>query len=124
MYRSQPVEDQIKGNQPENSDRHDHGVVLKLACLISAESESRISEKGRNSVHDSIDHTLVQLLPEQATDEERGPDKEEIVQFIEIPFIKGYFIEKGKSLRQGCWNGGWPSVEGPRHEYSKKRPQR
>ena len=83
------------GNQSGDADQHREGIVIEIAGLQLHDVLGNVKHAGGYAVRaEAVDDVTVADLPQESPDPLRGPNEDQIVQFIEIPLVEQELIKQ------------------------------
>src|SRR6202051_3778091 len=95
---------EIPGRQRGGAKQHRESVMVDIAGLQAHRTAGDVEDARRDAVRsEAVDDHAVTALPKQTADCESRTNEEEVVEFVEVPFVEQEPIKSGKLRRQPLW---------------------
>ena len=123
MYPRREHEPGDKGRGPN---QHGEGVVIQITGLQTHHVAGDVEHACRHAVRPkTVDQPAIAALPQQAAEPLRGPDEDQVIQLVEVPFIEQEAVKPIVLPRQFDRNVGTADIEVPGdHEANQHHDRR
>src|SRR5579883_2723129 len=123
--RSGDLPQEIPGDEGDDADQHDEGVVVEIAGLQPCGPNGDLDRGSRQPVGpEPIDDGAVALLPEIESQRHCRAHEEQIVELVEIPLVEEEEIERAEPLGGDRGKARVPDISDPRHGNAEKRDEK
>src|SRR5579875_3928615 len=114
---SADLEQEIPRHQHDDADQHREGIVIEVTGLEAARADGKAPRCRRKAVRaEAVDGRAIAFLPEAIADCHCGAHDEEIVDFVEIPFVEEQKIDRLERARGPGGHARLPNIRDPGHE--------
>src|SRR6516225_2575481 len=112
------------GDRRGDADQHGEGIVIEVTGLQANDVARHVKNARGHAIRsEAIDDEAVAAFPEQAPEPHRWPDKQEIVDFVEVPFVEKEPVEQVLVARQSGRDVGPAHVELVGHQKTANHHQ-
>ncbi len=94
VHQNEPSRDDHPGEQHRDADQHDEGVSVEVSRLQLHDAAGDVLHAMAEALDDGlVDQPVVKALPQRVAEPEGGPDEDDVVELVEVPFVEEEQIE-------------------------------